>query len=218
MALIKIRLCTDGTNLWLYVGWHVDNLHGKKIGLYYVFNMIFLNFGIISYKVLAMLTQFYAGYIFTIMVISCVAYRCTNTVIDLDQIEERRGNIAENIKRGKCMEWRQKMDGMEEEDGRRQERRWMEWRKKMDGKNKEDGWNEERRWMEGRKNMDGKMERKKKREDKKNCHLICIYWETHKHLITGLILYINCLDKNQIMDGTQWVYCERRWWKSHQER
>ena len=45
-----------------------------------MFNMIFLSLWIISYKVLAMLTQFYAGYIFTTMVISCVAYRCTNRV------------------------------------------------------------------------------------------------------------------------------------------
>ena len=80
MALIQTRLCTDGTNLWLYVGWHVENLHGNKVGLYYVFNMIFLNLSTISYKVLAMLTQLYAEYIFTTMVISCVAYGFTNRV------------------------------------------------------------------------------------------------------------------------------------------
>ena len=29
----KNQTATDGTNLWLYVGWHVDNLHGNKVGL-----------------------------------------------------------------------------------------------------------------------------------------------------------------------------------------
>ena len=52
----------------------------NKVGLYYVFNMIFLNLCIISYKVLAMLTHFYAGYIITTIVISCVVYGCTNRV------------------------------------------------------------------------------------------------------------------------------------------
>ena len=45
-----------------------------------MFNVIFLNLWIILYTVLAMLTQFYAGYIFTTMVISCVAYGCTNSI------------------------------------------------------------------------------------------------------------------------------------------
>ena len=85
-----------------------------------MFNMIFLNLRIISYKVLAVLTQFYAGYIFTTMV-------------------KNEGGWKE--KGG----WKEERRWME---GRWIERRWMEGRKKMDGMNKEEGWKEERRWTE----------------------------------------------------------------------
>ena len=47
--------------------------------------MIFLNLWIISYKVLAMLTQFYAGYIFTTMVISCVDLKSDLNVISANK-------------------------------------------------------------------------------------------------------------------------------------
>ena len=81
----------------------------------------------------------------------------------------------------------------------------------MDRKKKEI---DKRRQIREKKNEDGK----KKEKIEENCLLICIYWDIHKHFITGVMLYINYLDKNQIMDGTQWAYCERRWWKSHPER
>ena len=98
--------------------------------------MIFLNLWIISYKALAMLTQFYAGYIFTAMVISCVAYGCTN----------RAGNGCDISFHGG---WRgKKMDGKKKEDGWNKGRRWIERRKKMGRMKEEDGLKEERRWTE----------------------------------------------------------------------
>ena len=49
-----------------------------------------------------------------------------------------------------------------------------------------------------------KMERKRREEIKEKLSFnMYMLRNTHIHLITGLILYINCMDKNQIMDGTQ---------------
>ena len=57
--------------------------------------MIFPNLWIISYKVLAMLTQFYAGYIFTSMVFSCVAYGCAKVIFKRRVIKNEKGITSE---------------------------------------------------------------------------------------------------------------------------
>ena len=60
--------------------------------------MIFLNLWIISYQILAMLTELFVGYIFTTMVISCLAYGCTNRVGKGYDISQIGTDIFNNIR------------------------------------------------------------------------------------------------------------------------